>query len=175
MKRVDLEHIIRAAAAITNQRELVVIGSQSILGAFPDAPAELCESREADIYPLDQPDLADVIDGAIGERSPFDDAFGYYAHGIGPKTAILPLGWQQRVIKIQNANTDGNIGYCLDPHDLAASKLAAGRDKDKDFVAAMLRHQMTDSATLTRRIAAMQVADEHKARMLIILNHLPSR
>ena len=36
MQRHELEHLIRAAAAITNQYEIVVVGSQSILGAVPD-------------------------------------------------------------------------------------------------------------------------------------------
>jgi hypothetical protein len=82
MKRRELEHLIRAAAAVTDQYEIVVVGSQSVLGAVPDAPAVLLQSREADCYPLRRPDLADVIDGAIGELSPFDERFGYYAQGV---------------------------------------------------------------------------------------------
>ena len=41
MKRAELEHIIRAAASIADDDEIVVVGSQSILGQFPDAPSEL--------------------------------------------------------------------------------------------------------------------------------------
>ena len=125
MLRTELEHLIRAAAAVTNEYEIMIIGSQSILGAAPNAPQDLLVSMEADFFPMHRPDLADVIDGAIGEGSPFHDRFGYYAQGVGPETAILPAGWEQRLVKIQNANTDLKIGLCLDPHDLAASKLAA--------------------------------------------------
>ena len=50
-------------------------------------------SMEADIYPLESPDLADVIDGAIGEGSKFHETNGYYAQGVGPDTAILPRDW----------------------------------------------------------------------------------
>jgi hypothetical protein len=39
MNREDLEHIIRAAAAVTDEYEFVVIGSQSILGPIPNPPA----------------------------------------------------------------------------------------------------------------------------------------
>lgn len=46
MQRSELEHIIRAAAFITNQYEIVMIGSQSILGACPDAPKSLLKSME---------------------------------------------------------------------------------------------------------------------------------
>jgi hypothetical protein len=50
MRRRDLEHIIRAAADIADDDEIIVIGSQSILGQHPDAPDELCVSAEADVY-----------------------------------------------------------------------------------------------------------------------------
>lgn len=162
MRREELEHLIRAAAAITNQYEIVVVGSQSLLGAVPNAPAELLLSMEADLYPLQHPDLADLIDGSIGELSPFQERFGYYAQGVGPDTAVLPEGWETRLVKIQNQNTDLKIGYCLEPHDLAASKLAAGRPKDWDFVAAMLRHCLIDATTLTSRLATLPLAPERR-------------
>ena len=56
MTREQLEHLIRAAARISRQRELVIIGSQSILGRSPDAPASLLTSMEADIHPIHDPD-----------------------------------------------------------------------------------------------------------------------
>lgn len=165
MKRRELEHLIRAAAAVTDQVEIVVVGSQSILGAVPDAPEVLLQSREADCYPLHRPDLADVIDGAIGELSPFDERFGYYAQGVGPDTSILPEGWESRLVKVQNENTDLKIGYCLEPHDLAASKLAAGRDKDWPFVEAMLRHKIVEDCVVEERIMLLPISGEHKQRL----------
>lgn len=143
----------------------MVIGSQSILGAVPNAPQDLLVSMEADFFPLHRPDLADVIDGAIGEGSPFHDRFGYYAQGVGPETAILPSGWELRVVKIQNANTDLKIGVCLDPHDLAASKLAAGRDKDWAFVDVMLAHNIANVDTLLKRLETLPVGTAHIARL----------
>ena len=41
MTREELEHLIRAAADVTNEYEFVVVGSQSILGPIPNPPAEL--------------------------------------------------------------------------------------------------------------------------------------
>jgi hypothetical protein len=46
MTRAQLEHIIRAAGTIADDDEVVVIGSQAILGEFPDAPAEFLVSNE---------------------------------------------------------------------------------------------------------------------------------
>ena len=165
MRRSELEHVIRAAAAITNEYEIVVVGSQSLLGAVPEPSALLMESMEADVYPLHRPDLADLIDGAIGEGSPFHDCFGYYAQGVGPETAILPSGWQDRLVRIQNPNTDLKVGLCLEPHDLAASKLAAGREKDWDFVAEMLDSQVADHAVLLERIAQLPLPPDRKNRL----------
>lgn len=165
MKRSDLEHLIRAAAALTNEYEIMIVGSQSILGSTPNAPASLLLSMEADVYPLNRPELADLIDGAIGELSPFEDRFGYYAQGVGPDTAILPDGWRNRLVKIQNQNTDLKIGYCLDPYDLAASKLAAGREKDLEFVGEMLKHKIVDVVRLVDSIGNLPIDPQKKARI----------
>lgn len=77
---------------------------------------------EADIHPLQAPELADLIDGAIGELSMFHNKFGYYAQGVGPETAHLPQGWQSRLARLQSAATNGRVAYCLDPVDLFVSK-----------------------------------------------------
>jgi len=97
MTRRQLEHIIRAAGTIADTEHLIIVGSQSILGQFSDAPVELRQSNEADLYPRDDPSLADVIEGSNGELSPFHDTFGYYAQAVGPETASLPTGWESRV------------------------------------------------------------------------------
>src|SRR6266853_1091375 len=140
MRRPDLEHIIRAAGSIADARQIVIIGSQAILASFPNAPAELTVSQEADAYPLESPEKADLIDGSIGEKSPFHETFGYYAHGVGPETAVLPANWKSRLVRVQNQNTNDIAGLCLSPLDIAVSKLVAGREKDLDFVGALFRH-----------------------------------
>src|SRR3954451_17079772 len=86
MNRAQLEHIIRAARTIADVEDIIVIGSQAILGEFPDAPAELLVSNEADVYPRGHPERSDLIDATIGEGSPFQRSFGYYAHGIDETT-----------------------------------------------------------------------------------------
>jgi len=150
MKRRDLEHIIRAAGSIVQSDTIVIIGSQSILGAYPDPPAELTTSQEADVYPAADPEKADLIDGSIGEMSLFHEQFGYYAHGIGTATAVLPKHWMTRVITIVNENTRGVKGLCLHPADLAVSKLAAGRERDLAFVKACLKHKLVSAAAIEK-------------------------
>jgi len=142
VNRSQLEHIVRAAAANADTNDVVVIGSQAILGSFPDAPAELLESMEADVFPRDSPANSILIDGGIGELSPFHETFGYYAHGVDETTATLPEDWRERLVPICNENTRGATGWCLEVHDLAVSKLVAGREKDLAFIAGLFRHQL---------------------------------
>ncbi|MBX3187588.1 MAG: hypothetical protein KF819_11260 [Labilithrix sp.] len=166
MTRAQLEHIIRAAATIAEDDEIIVIGSQSVLGQFPDAPAALTVSNEADVYPKNHPERSDLVDGSIGELSPFHETFGYYAQGVGPETAVLPLGWEQRLVVIENANTRGARGLCLEIHDLLLSKYVADRDKDRRFTSAAVEHALVERATLTARLEGMSVVPEVRARVL---------
>ena len=110
MNRTQLEHIIRAAAGNADTDDIVVIGSQAILGSFPDAPAELIESMEADVFPRDKPHDSILIDGGIGELSPLHETFGYYAHGVDETTATLPEGWCERLVPIRNENKMNLVG-----------------------------------------------------------------
>lgn len=68
-----------------------------------------------------------------------------------------------RLIPLNNENTAGYTGLCLDVHDLAASKLAAGRDKDLDFVEALLRERYIDRGILLARVEAIAESDSRRA------------
>jgi hypothetical protein len=154
--RDQLEHLLRAAAIIVDDDEIVVIGSQAILGQFPDAPASMRASVEADLFPLHHPERTDVIEGTIGELSPFHETFGYYAHGVGEETAHLPEGWKERLVVIQNANTRGVKGLCLEIHDLLVAKVIAGRDKDLAFLRDAAIHRLASADLLLRRLATVE-------------------
>jgi hypothetical protein len=91
MNRAALEHILRAAAAVADEHEFVVIGSQAI------------------------------------------------------------------PIPIHNENTGGATGWCLEVHDLAVSKLVAGRDKDVAFLRVLLRERMASAGVLRERLSRLAV------------------
>lgn len=158
MTRAALEHLLRAAAAITNEREFIVIGSQAILGQFPQAPRALLVSMEADLYPRHAPEKSDLIDGAIGELSVFHQQYGYYAHGVDDTTATLPGGWQDRVVPVSNENTGGATGWCLDAHDLACAKLVAGRERDLAFLRVLLVERLVSADVLHQRLDQLPLA-----------------
>jgi hypothetical protein len=156
MTREQLEHLVRAAATIANDDEIVVIGSQAVLGQFPKAPAALLVSVEADLFPRHHPERADLIDGSIGELSPFHQTFGYYAHGVGEETARLPEGWRSRLVPVPVGEARG---LCLEIHDLVLSKWAAGREKDREFASAVVRHGLVDRGILLERLQTMPLAN----------------
>jgi hypothetical protein len=160
MQRHQLEHIIRASAAITGAKEFIVVGSQAVLGQFPQAPEELLESIEADVFSPRSAAESDLIDGSIGEGSPFHQTFGYYAHGVAPETAVLPEGWRDRLVAVCNANTGTGTGLCLEVHDLAVSKVAAGREKDLHFVGALIRHHLVEDSTILERLTRTPLSAE---------------
>jgi len=153
MKRSQLEHVLRAAAAIAQESTFVVVGSQAILMAFPHAPDELLVSREIDLYPALHPEKSDLIDGTIGAMSSFEQTFGYHADGVGPETAVMPDDWHAR----EKLYYIGDITViCPEVHDLAVSKCVAGRDKDADFIRALFRHAMIELPVMIERIAQLE-------------------
>lgn len=164
MTRDELEHIIRASAAVTNQYEFVIVGSQSILGQIPHPEPIFTMSAEADIYPLNAPELANEIDGAIGEGSKFHETYGYYAQGVGPETAVLPGGWWGRVHRVQSAGTNGRLGYTLDVTDLFMSKAAAGREKDRVFCMALLEYGYVKPKEAVALVDDMPLGDDPAQR-----------
>ncbi len=152
MKRSEVEHVLRAAAAITQENSFFVVGSQAILMAFPHAPEELLVSREIDLFPALAPEKADLIDGAIGAMSSFDLTYGYHADGVGPETAVMPPDWRSR----EQLYYVGEVTViCPEVHDLAVSKCVAAREKDADFVRALLKHRLIELNILMERIASL--------------------
>ena len=165
MTREELEHIIRASGEVTDQYEFMIVGSQSILGPVPNPHEVFTMSAEADIYPLHAPELAEKIEGALGEGSHFHETFGYYAQGVGPETAILPSGWMHRVHRVQGPGTNNRVGYCLDVVDLFMSKATAARDKDREFCMALLEHGYVKPAQVLALITAMPLDDMQQRRL----------
>jgi len=165
MTRDELEHAIRAACDVADDTEIYVFGSQAVLGQYPDPPEALCQSAEVDVMPKNRPDRVDRIDGALGELSQFHQAFGFYVHGVSLETAVLPEGWKDRLIVVRNENTGQCTGWCVEGHDLAASKLVAFRDKDRNFVRVQLAEGLIDADTLASRIRALAVSPDDQERL----------
>jgi hypothetical protein len=108
-----------------------------------------------DVAPKNHPERESLIEGSIGELSPFHQTFGFYVDGVEIAGIRLPRGWEERLVVVENANTNGIRGLCLDPGDLAASKLVAQRPKDVEFVRVLLREQIVSGASLKARLSTV--------------------
>lgn len=166
MNREQLEHAIRAACEVSGDNELYIFGSQAILGQFPQADEKLTRSIEVDASPKNKPDSVDKIDGALGENSPFHQTHGFYVHGVSIETASLPDGWKERTNKVHDYMDENKIGWCIEAHDLAASKLIAYRPKDISFVRTLLVEDLVSTETLEERIKVIQTEKVLKERAL---------
>lgn len=168
MRRDQVEHAIRAACQIIGRSEVIVVGSQAILGTFRDdeLPSDATMSMEVDILPISDDAgeverLADQIEGVAGEFSQFEETHGFSIDGVDLTTAALPEGWRDRLVKIQNVNTaaaSGDpqfTGWCLDKEDLCVAKLCAFREKDRNFVGALLHANLVDPGVIAKRLVTV--------------------
>lgn len=154
--------MLRAAAGVLGESELLVIGSQAIHAALRGAPFEEAQrSVEVDLVPLEDRDgaKADLIDGSIGEASIFHETFGVYAQGVGETTAVLPKGWRERLLRYDEPQS-GVIAWCVEPNDLWVSKAIAGRPKDREFCSALLELGLVDPQVLHDRVTKAERATD---------------
>jgi hypothetical protein len=177
VNRQQLAHLLRSACGVAHDADVLVIGSQSILGSFDEEelPPEATASQEADIAFLNDParNKADDVEGAIGEMSTFHERNGIYAEGVHIDTAVLPDGWRNRLVRWDLQSSEPAKPRFLEPHDLAVSKLAAGRPKDHDFVLALIRRRLLDVAVLQERASMLPAGTDPRVGECIEawLNH----
>jgi hypothetical protein len=186
MRRDQLEHAIRTACQIIQHSEVIVVGSQAILGTYDEdeLPAAATMSIEVDILPIADSNeetarLADLIEGVAGEFSSFEQLHGFSIDGVDLDTAVLPDRWRDRLVKVQNANTAAPAGeprftgWCLDKEDLCVAKLCAFREKDRNFVAALLDVGLVDDGVIAARLG--RVPAKHLPATERALSWLTSR
>lgn len=173
MNREQFDHAIRAAAAVVGVSEVIVIGSQaahaSIVGELPEAAMR---SVEADIAIRGDQDgeKADLVDGSIGEASMFHETFGFYAQGVSIETAILPNGWEERLVKYESPGTNGVVAWCLSLEDLFVSKSLAGREKDIEFCRSLLDIGAVNTDLVRSLLETTEVADAKKELALRLVS-----
>jgi hypothetical protein len=164
----DLERTVRAIATEFKTDKIFIIGSQSILLAWPDAPPVMRASQEIDAFPDNAkiwevqekakhpdefPEASEHIDALFGNGSQFHQTHGFYIDGVDENTAILPSGWQSRAV-IRQVDLGGRtvtaVAPC--PEDVIVSKLARLDDKDKTFIEAYHAARPLDARVIEERI-----------------------
>lgn len=156
MHQWQLELALAEAQKVTGEKEFIVIGSCSVLSQFPEKGEVLTKlTRDIDIYPKHYPEKTEML-YVLGINSDFDDKNNFYVEGVGPTTAVLPKGWEDRLVKFSNENTNQAIGWCLEVHDLTVAKLAAHRGKDLEFIEGLLAKDLVKPDVIRARLEQTQ-------------------
>jgi len=172
MKRSELRTALRAAARVARDSEFTLIGSQAVHAYRRQPPAEVLLSQECDLYPRRHPEAAGLMDTELGRNSTFARRHGFYVDVVTPDLATLPKGWEARLKPFRAGRI---TAFCLEVHDLLASKLAAGRLKDLELVGALLKLRIGRTAVLSRRITRFPLASERQTarrRLKAVLEEL---
>lgn len=170
MKKSEVEHVLRAAGDITGERQFIIIGSQSIHAKYPDQFAGATISLELDLIAKNHPERTEQLN-AIGQESQFHETYGYYADPVDSTTAVLPKGWQGRLVNLPVTQTNGVAGLCLDPHDLLISKYVARREKDIEFNREVMAAGVVDAGRLLELVDITPVDEAAKVRMRGYIEH----
>jgi hypothetical protein len=159
LKKSHIEHVLRAAVEITKCKEFVIIGSGALIATAKNLPATLMSTDEVDIYVVDTnnpEEMQELIEAHLGSDSQFAKTYKYHADAVGMETAIMPMDWSDRAIKL-NLLIDPTIKIstpCSD--DLALSKLCAWREKDVAWLKECVRLRLIDTAAMRNHAAKIE-------------------
>ena len=105
-----------------------------------------------------------AINKKLGVFSQYQIENGFYADALGLATVILPTGWRERLQSFENES--GNIvAKVAEIHDIAVSKLIAGREKDFVFLKELLIREIISLDVFLER--AKLVAEMPQSEILI--------
>ena len=162
MNRAKLVHILRAMAAITDERHLVVVGSAAVLLTSKNIPAQMLLTEEVDAFAPDAPDeevFFDVVYATMGFGSRFAKTYTYYGDGVSSKTAIMPADWLARAKFVEGLGIEGVVVRVPDINDIALAKMMAWREKDRDWLQAGVRVKILDPRKMRERLALLPETD----------------
>jgi len=148
LRRRDIDHILRAAAALSGHAHFVMVGTGAVIATVRHIPLAMMMTEEIDIYVEDAADpewISDLIDATIGRYSQFHRTFGYYGDGVSQRTAVMPLDWRSRTVEY--ATPDGlATALCPSAEDIAIAKLCAWREKDQAWLREVFRSGIAKAA-----------------------------
>lgn len=148
----SLIHIIEVINAMVHPKNIMVMGSSSLLAhdprlGDPGGPLELSMDVDVLLDPCEDAALK-MLHEAVGEGSMFHRESGVYADLMRPAiVSTLPAGWETRCVTLPG----WPAVKCLDRYDLALVKLALGRSKDMALLKALVHAGGLDLRKLRER------------------------
>ena len=160
MRLSALNHLVAAVQAIAASERILVLGSSSLLGSFPElgepgGPLEKTFDADLLVEPCDE-QLAAVLHEAVGEGSLFAQRTGFHADILRQAiTETLSPGWEVRLVSFDVAR---NVA-ALAVEDLLLVKLRTGRPKDLSLVRELMQRKLATVETLRARLDATPLAE----------------
>lgn len=157
----EVLHVARALSEITGCRELVVVGSAAVIAARGRLEGDHFGTEDVDVFALDGKSEDDFTDEAelIGLSSRFHETFGYYADGVGERTAIMPMDWKSRATKYPVPAVSDTFLWIPDSNDVALAKLCAWREKDQDWLKAAVGSDLVEWDVMASRLSGLIQTD----------------
>ena len=175
MTRTRLMNLLRRATELSGGQRLILAGSQAFYAAAAAAPELVERSEEVDLLLVGvERSLFQRLNEALGMESPYLLETGVFAHPVGLGTITLAAGWEERLVAFGREEGLANV-WALEIHDLVASKLMAGRDKDFEFIRALLEHGLCDFTLLLARFELLRASAYANAvpdRLASLATHL---
>lgn len=159
--------LLRRATVLSAGQRLILAGSQAFYAVANSAPQLVERSEEADLLLVGvERSLFLKLEEALGMESAFLRETGVFAHPVGLGTITLVRDWEERLVPFGRDEGLPNV-WALEIHDLAASKLMAGRDKDFAFLRALLELGLIEFPVLRERFQSFRAS--------VFANALPDR
>ncbi len=156
MRKSDLFELISAIKIIAPEETPVIVGSQAIHAVTNFLPEIARQSIECDfLLTGGKSETRAAINQKLGVFSAYQIEHGFYADALGLATVVLPSGWRERLRPL--ADEHGNIiAYAAEIHDIAVSKLIAGREKDFLFLKELFAREIIAMDTFLERVRPIQ-------------------
>jgi len=170
MNLVVLQHLVGAASALAEDCRLVVIGSTSLLTAFPEMGRDdgpLAYTFDPDLCPEPFDEVtALMLDQALGESETFHLRHGYHTDILRPAIfETLPEGSQHRLVSVPGVQK----AKALDPVDLAAVKVLIGRAKDLNLVRLLIAQGKVAWPAVPDRVFHIAIDERLQRRVAMAL------
>lgn len=173
----SLTNLIKEIREIVPERRILLFGSSSLFGSFPDHPPVLIgveTTLDADFFldPDDESFRASLLE-KLGKERDYHLTHGFYGDFVDLRLAdAFPQGWRDRLVPMPGF---ANV-YALSPMDMAVSKVnASARSRiDRRFGRRPTDRGLKDINTLVALIKAGLLDYTELARQVRILDHAPA-
>jgi len=152
VRKSDLFELVRQIKSIAPEETPIIVGSQAVHVVTAFLPEIVQQSIECDfLLASGKTETRVEINKKLGVFSSYQIEHGFYADALGLATVVLPPNWRERLQSLKDEN--GNlIAYAAEIHDIAVSKLIAGREKDFLFLKELFARELIDIDIFLERV-----------------------